>query len=56
MNVGVKEVCSEVRPEWMKDAQQRGPLKLALVDVPRVHFNAKSKEDTYVQLPDELHH
>ena len=31
-------------------------MKVALVDVLRAHFNALSKDLTYVQLPDELHH
>ena len=30
-------------------------MEMSLVDVSRAHFNALSKEKTYVQLPDEVH-
>ena len=39
--------------DWAQRRKQGTPLKLALVDVGRAHFQANATEEIYVQLPEE---
>jgi len=38
---------------WLTNRKRSGNLKIDLLDISRAHFNAKPKEPTYVELPEE---
>ena len=48
---GFQSVAAEDVAEWMEQGGK--PIKMALIDVSRAHFDALATEPTYVQLPDE---